>query len=109
MRKCTILNADKFTEMYLGDWWYFHYKYTLANCQEFNERKGKEILKITIEADAKEIAALVLALQERREFPTEIQCEFDGKQIIESALATIRDMREAYSNGDSKREKPSDS
>ena len=94
---------------YKCDWWYFHYKYLFVNCQEFNERKGKEILKITIEADAKEIAALVLALQERREFPKELKLELGGKQIIEPALATIRDMREAYSNGDSKREKPSDS
>lgn len=66
-------------------------------------------MKITIEADAKEIAALVLELQERRELPAEFQLEFNGKQVIESALATIRDMRGAYSDGDSKSEKPSGS
>ena len=52
-------------------------------------------MKITIEADAKELAALVAELQKRREGSCELELEFDKDKAIESALAAIRDMREA--------------
>ena len=42
-------------------------------------------MKITIEADAKEIAALVLELQKRREEP----CEIEDASDLETAFASI--------------------
>ncbi len=52
-------------------------------------------MKVTIEADAKEIAAFVLELQKRRVLPDKVQVAIDGKKIMESVLEDIRGMLEA--------------
>lgn len=54
-------------------------------------------MKVTIEADAKEIAALVLELQERRVLPDKVQVTFDGKKVMASVLEDIRGRLEANS------------
>ena len=64
-------------------------------------------MKVTIEADAKEIAALVLELQERRVLPDELQVTIDGKKVMASALEAIHGRLEANSALDSKNEKRS--
>ena len=53
-------------------------------------------MEIIIRGEPKEIAALVLELQERRTMPNlpdSMELCFDQNEIIESALAAIRDMR----------------
>lgn len=55
-------------------------------------------MEIIIRGEPKEIAALVLELQERRTMPNlpdSMELCFDQNKIIESALAAIRGMREA--------------
>lgn len=64
-------------------------------------------MKVTIEANAKEIAALVLELQERRVLPDKVRVTFDGKKVMASVLEDIRGRLEANSALDSENEKRS--
>lgn len=58
-------------------------------------REGGESVEITIKGEAKEIAALVLAVQERHSEPTQVKIELDHKRVAQSVFEATRDTNEA--------------
>ncbi len=52
-------------------------------------------MNVILEGEVKEIAALVLAIQERQDGkPATLKLRLDGKEIVKSSLEAIRDKHE---------------